>query len=372
MTKLNMKMQILTIPLIGNYGGILQHYALAVTASNLNPCITLDGRESNRIKQIKRDTVVKLKCRIISFFLRFFALKFPIPLFEYEKISMNFFRLSTLEFSRSKTLSDIRTIVGSDQVWRRLYVQDEGGIAHYFLKNISQKARQQSIAYAASFGTDMWEGSPEETEECGRLLREFKAVSVREHSGVKICKEVFGVDAVQMPDPTLLLHTSDYEKIIDSEKTWLPERKYVAAYVLDETSGKTELLQECAVRLGLQLQHLMPHATAKKRRDRFPISVPQRLRLIRDCECFITDSFHGCVFAILFNKPFVCVGNNERGITRFCTLLDSFDLTPRLINLENTHNLLHVMNSAINWNRVNKKLETLRIKGVNFLSENMV
>ena len=262
--------------------------------------------------------------------------------------------------------------VGSDQIWRDPI--DEKRVV-YFLEFATVQQRRASVSYAASFGMDEknWGGGKEDViRKCGHLLREFKAVSVREHSGVKICKEVFGVDAVQMPDPTLLLHTSDYEKIIDSEKTWLPESKYVAAYVLDETDGKAELLQEGAEALNLQLQHLMPHATAKKRRDRFPISVPQWLRLIRDCEYFITDSFHGCVFAIIYNKPFVCLGNAGRGNARFDTLLGTFGLEDRMVTHASPEEIQRVLNTPIDWERVNAIHDAERERGINFLKENLL
>ena len=262
-------------------------------------------------------------------------------------------------------------IVGSDQVWRAGYARQIASVFFFFLSFASLEQRRRSITYAASFGSDEWEGAPEETEECGRLLREFKAVSVRELSGVKICKDVFGVDAVQMPDPTLLLQQSDYGKIIDSEKTWLPDGKYVAAYVLDESMEKTKLLQGSAIGMEMQLQHLLPHADAKKRRDRFPISVPQWLRLIRDCECFITDSFHGCVFAIIYNKPFVCLGNEGRGNARFDTLLGTFALEDRLITNATPEKVLQVLHTPIDWKRVNAIHDSERERGVNFLKENL-
>ena len=217
-----------------------------------------------------------------------------------------------------------------------------------------------------------WEGGEDKyLATCSTLLKSFKSVSVREHSGVKICKDVFGVDAVQMPDPTLLLHPEDYGKIIDSEKTWLPEGKYVAAYVLDETAGKAELLQNSAKEVDVQLQYLMPHANANKRRDRFPISVPQWLRLIRDCEYFITDSFHGCVFAIIYNKPFVCLGNEGRGNARFDTLLGTFGLEDRLVTNATPEKVLQVLNAPIDWRRVNAIHDAERKRGINYLKENL-
>lgn len=367
--------QILTHPIIGNYGGILQNYALSLCLTNIGVYNNLQMRESNLVNRYKSNRSLYWKCRVISFLKRYLKFNYNVSVFELEKVGKAFYLLfGDKQVQKKSEFVDsgrIPVVVGSDQVWRKMYVDTEGGICFYFLHLLTSEIRAQSISYAASFGSDEWEGSPEETEECGRLLREFKAVSVREHSGVKICKDVFGVDAVQMPDPTLLLHPEDYGKIIDSEKTWLPEGKYVAAYVLDETAGKAELLQNSAKSVDMQLQHLMPHADAKKGRDRFPISVPQWLRLIRDCEYFITDSFHGCVFAIIFNKPFVCLGNEGRGNARFDTLLGTFGLEDRMITDATPEKVLKVLNTPIDWARVNAIHDAERERGINFLKENL-
>ena len=75
-------------------------------------------------------------------------------------------------------------IVGSDQVWRRLYMPD---IYREYL-SFAEGWNVRRISYAASFGTEEWEYSPLETTECRRLLQKFDAVSVREASGVSLCK----------------------------------------------------------------------------------------------------------------------------------------------------------------------------------------
>lgn len=365
------KTSILTHPFAGNFGGMLQAYSLYNSLQSLGlECGLLDY--SHNKTGLKLFLIAKTLIKYIIYHLPFFSALYASLYF---RLSLDFSTIQSIKrLCHSTTIAkDVHNtfIVGSDQVWRNSMIRHIKPARFFFLDFITSEERKRSISYAASFGSNEWEGTPEETEICGRLLREFKAVSVREHSGVQICKEVFGVNAVQMPDPTLLMYVDDYAKIINSEKTWLPNRKYVAAYVLDETAGKSKLLLESAQTLNLQLQHLMPHADAKKRRDRFPISVPQWLRLIRDCEYFITDSFHGCVFAIIYNKPFACLGNEARGNARFDTLLGTFGLEDRLIGNATPEKLLQVLNAPIDWERVNAIHDGERERGINFLKENL-
>ena len=260
-------------------------------------------------------------------------------------------------------------IVGSDQVWRREYTKDR--LMTYFLDFATEEQRRRSISYAASFGTDEWEGTPEETQRCGELLRQFKAVSVREFSGVRICKEVFGVDAVQMPDPTLLATLEDYEQVINSEKTRIPESPYFASYVLDDSAEASQLLDGVEKSTGLYHQRLMPKSTARKRCDRFYCTVAQWLRYLRDCDAVVTDSFHGCVFSIIYNKPFVCLGNEGRGSARFDTLFQVFGLEDQLVSSLDPEEVLLVLRQPIDWQRVNAIHEAERQRGLDFLRSNL-
>ena len=360
-----MKISILTHLLEGNYGGMLQAYALYKTIESFNPDISFFSY--NRPKH-QANVYSRLRRLLMNMVRRDMCTQAD----KMRQVAGNFKYLVGIANRFAPLSSEIDAfVVGSDQVWRCEYARALQSTEFFFLGTTSQHQIRNSISYAASFGSDCWEGTSDETKECSRLIHDFKAISLREHSGVKICKEVFGVDAVQMPDPTLLLYTSDYEKIIASEETWLPERKYVAAYVLDETAGKAQMLLDSAGRLGLLLQHLMPHTGAKKRRDRFPISVPQWLRLIRDCDYFITDSFHGCVFAIIYNIPFACLGNAWRGNARFDTLLGTFGLEDRLVTDATPEKVLQILNTPIDWAKVNAIHDAERERGINFLKENL-
>lgn len=273
--------------------------------------------------------------------------------------------------STFKTESDIfqlctQYVVGSDQVWRMRFTRQE--VNDYMLGFASLSHRQRSISYAASFGSDEWEGTHEETRRCGELLRQFKAVSVREFSGVRICKEVFSVDSVQMPAPTLLAPLEDYERVINSEKTKVPKAPYFTSYVLDDSSEASQLLDEVEKSTGLYHQRLLPKSTARKRWDRFYCTVAQWLRHLRDCDAVVTDSFLGCVFSIIYNKPFVCLGNEGRGSARFDTLFQVFGLQDRMVVGRDPE---EVLRQPINWQRVHAIHEAERHSGLDFLKKNL-
>ena len=115
----------------------------------------------------------------------------------------------------------------------------------------------------------------------------------------------------------------------------------------------------------------MPHPGAKRLIDRLPLSIPQWLRFIRDSECVLTDSFHGCVFSIIFNKPFICLGNASRGSARFTSLLGIFGLQERLVTSCDKDSILQLMNTPIDWERVNKIRHSEQQRAIDFLLKNI-
>ena len=365
-------LHIITHPLIGNYGGALQAYALQQTVKELgysvNVCEEIPSfarseyySPGKRLKWKQLKERVKLILGRISY----------VPVFLKRKIAKNFKNRFMIMGDRGDIKTGDAFIVGSDQVWRLQYTRTYSGVEYFFLDFATQEQREQSITYAASFGTDEWEGTHDETVMCRELIRNFKAVSIRELSGVALCQTIFGIHAVQMPDPTLLLKAEVYRDVIKQAHTWKPAKKYMATYVLDSTEVTQQLIQETAQILGVYLQPMLPDARAMKIRDRFPMSVPQWLRCIQDCECMVTDSFHGCVFGIIFNKPFVCLGNAARGSSRFDTLLETFGLHERLLTNATPQAIEQLMDRPIDWTVVNSKIAEERKRGLQFLQQNL-
>ena len=259
-------------------------------------------------------------------------------------------------------------VVGSDQVWRPEYNKHQPAT---FLDFASGR-RVRRIAYAASFGVDhINEYTPSQLRTCAALLQQFDAVSVREAGAVALCREHFGTEALQLPDPTLLLDAADYltlATLAAAEKTAAGDK--LMCYILDKSPAKAAVADAIAQAHQLEILRLMPaeHRVYKMTGSEGNIFAPvgDWIAGFRDARYVITDSFHGTVFAILFRKPFVTLVNERRGASRFHSLLQLFDLESRIItDMDEAAGLLEV---PISWDNVSRILQTERERALQFLT----
>jgi len=223
-------------------------------------------------------------------------------------------------------------IVGSDQTWRPMYSPN---IYNYFLDFLDSK-KIQRIAYAASFGVDRWEFTDEQTRCCAELAKKFNAVSVREVSGVELCRNYLDINVAHVLDPTLLLDKDDYLQLIGSERL-IQTAQGVYTYFLDKTPEKLVLAKTAGKLLNEKVySYQTPYVMrAEENKDFTGLTIPDVrdwLASICNARFVLTDSFHGVVFSLLFNKPFLAVGNSARGLARFDSLLNDLGLKHRLIN----------------------------------------
>ena len=164
------------------------------------------------------------------------------------------------------------------------------------------------------------------------MLKLFDAVSVRENSGIELCKKYFDVDAIQVLDPTMLLSREDYASVINDSTTPAPQGDLLQ-YVLDKSDSITELVNHIAKEKMMKPFSVSgkPFTEGQKAEKCICPSIESWLRGFRDAKFVITDSFHACVFSMIFNKPFCVVGNKSRGMARFNSLLKMFNQEFRLI-----------------------------------------
>lgn len=362
-----MKFGILTLPLWNNYGGILQCFALKKFLSKHDvetllinyhhPKTTLFNHYKRKLKDLIKvkvsgaDSVdiyptYQDKNEISKNTLKFIQ-KYLGPSTEY--ISSN------EELSNVNSLVD-GVIVGSDQVWRPNYTPNIYAYYLDFLDNDKLK-----IAYAASFGTDKWLYTDEETNICKSLLQNFDLISVREDSGISLVKDKFGAEAEQFIDPTLLLSKSDYLALMPEPSP--AKGKSIFTYVLDEDGFTKDFINKASEKLGLDPFKVMPskfdiNYSKEKSEYQYP-PVEQWISAFFSSDYVIADSFHGCVFAIIFNKPFIAIGNVERGLTRFTSLLKLFDLEERLILKDEAYDE-GILYKEIDWKSVNDTHTKLR------------
>ena len=186
-----------------------------------------------------------------------------------------------------------------------------------------------------------------------------------------LCKQYLDCNAISVLDPTFLLKKEDYIKLVELEKE--PKKTgELFCYVLDKSKQKTELINLIAKKTHFFPYFCMPKhidysemTLANKADFKYP-PVTQWIRSFMDAKMVVTDSFHGCVFSIIFNKPFWVVANENRGATRFTSLLNRFGLENRLLNdLQNYSSI--DWDENIDWEAVSEKRTAWEKESLNYL-----
>jgi polysaccharide pyruvyl transferase WcaK-like protein len=265
-----------------------------------------------------------------------------------------------------KTASDLgldAIIVGSDQVWRMDYMKSL--YKNAFLNFIADP-KTSKIAYAASFGKDKWTET-NLIEKVKQLISDFDAVSVREDTGITICQDVFKLKNVShVVDPTLLVKPSYYNKYLNNSKS---SGSGIFTYVLDNNEFRSNVISKiskskdmpvCTINIDKNFDKL-----SKIKNYKLP-SMEEWLKGFKEADFVITDSFHGTIFSIIFNKPFITVVNEKRGATRFTSFLKLLNLEQRLI-YDGRNNDLNVWEQPIDYNEVNNLLSKWRELSQSFL-----
>lgn len=349
-----MKIGILTQPFVTNYGGILQNYALQTVLKQRGyDVVTLDFKSFDYIIWIKQ---------LVRYIIHF-DFQRPIPLgplrskIKYGKtrtfintyISITNEKYTTPNdyFIKKNKLDAI--IVGSDQVWRpkyNCYIED---MFLSFANNYNIK----KLSYAASFGVDNWEFSDLQTRLCSQLVKQFAGISVREQSAIGLCRKYLGVDATFVLDPTLLLDRDHYISLCKDVPS---QQTDIFAYFLDQNNDNIKLLSTIAKSNSFTYR-IKGIGENKDKKE----TIEQWISCFRDAKLILTDSFHGTVFSIIFNRDFYVIGNRERGNARFESLLSTFDLEDRLITSTN------IVLKPIDWKKVNKIIEEQKSNSFKFL-----
>lgn len=229
-----------------------------------------------------------------------------------------------------KRYTDIREadwdalVVGSDQIWRRNFNQK---IENVFFDFAWDWKNVRRIAYAPSFGLDTWGYSDVETKNCAGLVKKFNLVTVREESAVGLCEKHLGVKPMHVLDPTMLLDRKDYEALTSEVKEKSDGDMLV--YLLDPMESNLVTVKEVSAVLHHKPFYVFSKVndTSLPLSERIQIPVEKWLKGFQDAKFVITDSFHGCIFSIIFNVPFVVLRNEQGGLARIYSLLSMFCLT---------------------------------------------
>ncbi len=295
------------------------------------------------------------------------------PLERYRTIEFLNFRKKYLNMTprfRNKDELNILTdyldmyITGSDQVWRKQITG--ANIETYFLDFAKGKNK---ISYAASFGTNDFEGNEEETEDCKVLLKSFYNISVREEEGQKILSNRFGQESTLVLDPTLLLKKEEYEKLITET---YDEKIDVAVYfvmdhentILNDKNFARLFPKKKIVNIKGNIETLGTTTIFKYN------SISKWLDGIRKCEYLVTDSYHGVIFGTIFHKKIICIGKKSKALSRFKTLFNNLKGNLESI-IFSSLNSVKSTETAINYEEIDANIEKLRERSFAFLQNSL-
>lgn len=221
---------------------------------------------------------------------------------------------------------------GSDQVWHTPddRIKSTSVIINAYMLDFGDP-KTKRVAAAASWGSttlsDEWKAY------IVPLIRKFDAITVREASGVNLCKEL-GVDARVALDPTLYLTADEYRKVYELSEIRKPSKPYVMVYwVNNGNATPMKAIQEWCNRKGLSLEYVTAN-TVIDGYDQNYATVPEWIYLIDHADYVITNSFHACVFSLLFEKKFGVykISGQHKGMnSRLDSLFENCHVTPRYI-----------------------------------------
>lgn len=215
---------------------------------------------------------------------------------------------------------------GSDQVWND-WGLGTANLDFYFLQFTTRNKR---LAVSPSFGISKIK--PELKESYSKGLSGFNIISCREEQGKKLISELVNTECVVLVDPTMILDRLDWLEITN-ESSLKPNGKYIFTYFLGEiTNDYWDYINRIADNYNLQIVNLMDI----NNRETYFVGPSQFLSLLNNAELICTDSFHGTVFSILFEKPFVCfdrTGMGKEMDSRIKTILSNFNFENRQYGL---------------------------------------
>jgi hypothetical protein len=357
---------ILTLTPNSNYGGILQSVALYKYLESQGYHVTLINKKfviKSKFKMFFLSILQRIPGQNIKNF-RYHYLKEKALSETINKLMPNkstkIFDTKGFRYLISEEKYDA-VIVGSDQVWRYKYIND-GSYNCYFL-DFPKLNKTKKISYAASFGIDFWEET-QNIDEVSIMLKDFDFISVREQSGVDVCANEFNVMAEHVLDPTMLMGPEFYKEILGIEES--EDKNVLCSYILDRDENKLKLISEISNKNKLKVTDL-----GKMNSNGDFYTIKDWVSTIKDSKFVITDSFHGMVFSIIFNKQFIVIGNKKRGLARFESLLSKFGLSGRILELENLEVGLTLVNTVIDYNLVNEIVEREKLFSFNFLKKSI-
>ncbi len=363
-----MKVALITLHHVRNMGSLLQTYASIDILKKLGHSVEVIDFIPKGLTLCEGIKTIKKSPNILWNTIRYMgaALVFSIRQIVMIKFLQKFVPLSSktyktyLELKQNPPEADVY-VCGSDQIWNTQNSNAEDDINAYYLAFVP--AHKKKISYSSSIGKT--EFSEIEAQWVQQELKSFSKISVRESHAVKLLNSIGVSNVVHVLDPTMLLTADDWRQCFE-----LPQhdkKGYIFVYNLNRNWQLEETARMLAKEKNLKVVKFKDALGFKNGTRNFLYNTPiDFLHYLSNADYVLTDSFHGTVFSIIFNKIFVTFPV-ERFNSRIESLLKLFNLSDRLAN--GSGNFVTRIDSPINYAEVNKILVQEREKSLLFLKQ---
>jgi len=247
-------------------------------------------------------------------------------------------------------------MVNSDQTWRKI---DKHFYDYGFLK-FAENWKIKKFVYGASIGFDTWQFTFKEDENIKKLIKNFTGISVREYYSIKLIEEHLNIKPNFVLDPTLLINKKYYLDLIQNYKgKKIMQKKYIFIYTIFGSEYIKNAIRNASYFYNFDSYYFQLNNNS---------SIIEFIYYLFKSNAVITDSFHGTIFSIIFNKPFITIYDKFNAKGRFTGLGKLFEVQDRLYENKQQIDIEQLIKPLkINYKLLNK----LKIKSINFIKKNL-
>lgn len=327
-----MRIKTITCHDVYNHGASLQAYALQCYLSDLGHEVEIIDYKPDYLNghyklwtvsnQVFNKPLVKQLYLLAKLPIRLVALRRKRKFDEFTRRYLHLTRRyhSNEELKTDPPVADVY-VAGSDQIWNTLF--KNGRDPAFYLDFAPKKTKR--ISYAASFSTECI--SKEYKPFVQRMLQGFDAISIRERSSLPLLESLGRLDGVAVYDPVYLLSREQWNSLLPPS---VIEEKYLLVYDTEHS----EKLKNVAIRIAreknLKIYNVSGFRLGYADKEYWASSPIDFVRLIRDAQYIISNSFHATSFSIIFQKDFCVINRSESINERMVSLLNELGLSDRM------------------------------------------
>lgn len=338
------KINLLTIHWGLSFGAVLQTYATCKVLERHGHQVSVINIINPKQKKIYI-SIRSVLCSVMECqFYKFKRTYFP-------RLTKKMYRLDIRHLGTSDY-----TVIGSDQVWNRALTSP---IELIYFADFDHNSKK--ISLSSSFGKEVWSEDEEYTYKVKLLLNKFSALSVREETGRILLETIFDKMSTVLIDPTLALENYD-ELILDNK-----QRRSIYTFFINRRPQYTKIVNYISESVDLPI-------FCHSKFTYYCKNSPQHwLTYIKNSSIIITDSFHGVVFSVLFEKQFFVLCGEEQKFTRIRNLLNLLELNNRFVSsIADYEKRKDDLMPKINYHKVKEILKTERKRFSDFINYNII